>query len=392
MSSSTGYFRSLSDFDSFAGIADTERYRPLPDDWIVVVADVEGSTKAIQLGRYKEVNMLGVSVITGVQNAVGDIEIPFVFGGDGASLCIPPERSDEVRRALIACRQMARDVYGLVLRIGLVPVADIHATEHQVLVARFRASEHYTQAAFTGGGMEYADRCIKEPELNHKYLVPADEFVGQGDFSGLECRWEAIPSPRGESVSLLVRAMSPNAEARSATYSSVISEIARIYGAEEENRPLNVDAMQLTLEGGNLRHESGVRSWAGGWFARCVYWFSIRIQVLIGRFIMKFGVRAGGVDWGRYKEVLVANSDFRKFDDMLRQILSGTPLMREELVALLEAKRERRELVYGVHVSDSALMTCMIGDYESKHIHFVDGNDGGYARAAVQLKRQLKEF
>lgn len=391
MSSSSGYFRSLTDFDSFAGIADPRRYRPMPDDWIVVVADVEGATKAIEQGRYKEVNTLGVSVITGVLNAVGEIEIPFVFGGDGASLCVPPEQRENVRRALIACRQMARDVYGLVLRVGLVPVVDIHATEHRVLVARFRASEHYTQAAFTGGGIEYADRCIKDPELNQEYLIPADERVGQGDFSGLECRWEAIRSPRGESVSLLVRAMSSSAEARSATYLAVISEIARIYGTEDESRPLNVDAMRLTLNGGNLRHESRVRSWAGGWIARVFYWFSIRAQVLIGKFIMRFGVRAGGVDWGQYKDVLVANSDFRKFDDMLRQILSGSSLMRKELVAVLEARRERRELVYGVHVSDSALMTCMIGDYESKHIHFVDGNHGGYARAAVQLKRQLKE-
>jgi len=38
-------------------------------------------------------------------------------------------------------------------------------------------------------------------------------------------------------------------------------------------------------------------------------------------------------------------------------------------------------------------MTCFVLSTNSdEHIHFIDGNDGGYALAAKQLKQQLSHF
>lgn len=45
--------------------------------------DIRGSTRAIEEGRYKQVNMVGAAVITAVLNACAGYEIPFVVGGDG---------------------------------------------------------------------------------------------------------------------------------------------------------------------------------------------------------------------------------------------------------------------------------------------------------------------
>ena len=37
------------------------------------------------------------------------------------------------------------------------------------------------------------------------------------------------------------------------------------------------------------------------------------------------------------------------------------------------------------------MMTCLVFSLEeSRHVHFIDGADGGYALAAVQLKAQLQ--
>jgi len=45
-----------------------------------------------------------------------------------------------------------------------------------------------------------------------------------------------------------------------------------------------------------------------------------------------------------------------------------------------------------VHVADAALMTCLVFDLEeSRHLHFIDGGDGGLAMAARQLKAQQGE-
>ena len=49
-------------------------------------------------------------------------------------------------------------------------------------------------------------------------------------------------------------------------------------------------------------------------------------------------------------------------------------------------------IVYGIHLSDSALITCQFDSFDDgKHMHFIDGGNGGYALAAKTLKSQLKE-
>ena len=46
--------------------------------------------------------------------------------------------------------------------------------------------------------------------------------------------------------------------------------------------------------------------------------------------------------------------------------------------------------MYGVHLLDSALMTCLLFDLkESSYLHFVDGADGGFTFAARAMKAQI---
>ena len=61
-----------------------------------------------------------------------------------------------------------------------------------------------------------------------------------------------------------------------------------------------------------------------------------------------------------------------------------------ELEKYLETKFKKNILVYGLHKSKYALMTCLIFERHGKHIHFVDSSGGGYSSAANDLKRRLK--
>ena len=71
MTSDTGdFYQSLPILDDFAEAVRTESYAPLPDDWMVGISDVVGSTAAISEGRYKMVNMVGAGAIAAVANAV----------------------------------------------------------------------------------------------------------------------------------------------------------------------------------------------------------------------------------------------------------------------------------------------------------------------------------
>ncbi len=114
------------------------------------------------------------------------------------------------------------------------------------------------------------------------------------------------------------------------------------------------------------------------------------MQNRIGRTLLGHGWNAFGFPGAVYREQVVANTDFRKFDDTLRMVVDVTEAQEKAIVAYLEREHAAGKLVYGVHEAPAALMTCVITEHQGNHVHFVDGADGGYALAAKQLKAQLK--
>ena len=62
------FYAAIEPFLDFAEVADPARYRAAPDDWIVVLADIKGSTEAAKAGRYKDVNLIGAACITAILN------------------------------------------------------------------------------------------------------------------------------------------------------------------------------------------------------------------------------------------------------------------------------------------------------------------------------------
>ena len=86
----SGFYAELGGFSDFSDFADPGRYLPAPDDWCVVIADIRGSTKAVQNGRYKDVNMVGACCITAVVNIAGDLHVPYVFWGGRCHFIGPP--------------------------------------------------------------------------------------------------------------------------------------------------------------------------------------------------------------------------------------------------------------------------------------------------------------
>lgn len=389
---SENFYAHLPILDQFVDVANPHNYTALPDDWLVVVTDVEGSTKAIQNGRYKEVNIVGVSVITAVLNVAKPLPIPFVFGGDGATLCIPAELHEKVITPLLATKALAQATYGLNLRVGIVPMKLLHEMGQNVLVARYRVSEHYIQAVFTGGGLQQAETLVKDPVRGVDYCLEITDPHVQADFSGLECRWQNIPSRHGETISLLVSAITSSAEEDATIYRDVIAKVTDIYGSDEVCRPVVLDSLRLAFNEEILRHETNVQTAGQSTWDRFKYAFGLRLKVIFGPYLMERATqREGGpITWGQYKQAIIANTDFRKFDDMIRQVLSGTAQQREALTVYLEALYQQRKVVYGIHVSPGALMTCLIQDRLGEHFHFVDGTEGGYALAAKEMKARLK--
>ncbi len=96
--------------------------------------------------------------------------------------------------------------------------------------------------------------------------------------------------------------------------------------------------------------------------------------------------------WSHYTEEMVENTDFRKFDGILRMVIDGSEAQYGDLREYLEGQHREGRLAYGMHRSREALLTCIVFSYNGNHVHFVDGSDGGYAIAARGLKAQLKSL
>lgn len=383
------FYADLPETDNFLSAIDANNLLVVPSDWHIIIADVRGSTEAIEAGRYKEVNLLGASSIAAVLNAVKPLEIPYVFGGDGASLLIPSAMLEKVKSPLLALQQLARREFNLELRVGIVPVATVCQAGFEMKLAKLKVAEQYHQAAFVGGGLNYATELVKSPETAGDYQI-TDGEISQANLAGLECRWQDIASRHGETVTLLVLATAHNPAANNVFYRDVLEKIQEIYGSEDDFHPVGLQNLNLALRTEKLLPQAKVQAQSSSWLSRWHYIWNIQIENILVSIYMGLKLKVGGVNWGTYKQVVQATSDCKKFDDMLRMIISGNADQREKLTDYLEAQSREGNLVYGIHVSDRALMTCLVFERSGHEVHFVDGADGGYALAAKPLKEKLK--
>ncbi len=386
------FYRDLPVLPSFADVADGREHANVPADWWVVIADVIGSTKAIEAGAYKKVNTVGVACIAAVINVDRNIDLPFVFGGDGATFAVPDVLRERVMMALRAAQRLARESFGLALRVGLVRAGDLVDQGHWVRIGKVQSSPHVTQSVLSGRGWEEAERRVKTPAATGVVRVEEHDGVVEGSFDGFECRWQGVPNFNGHKLSLLVAATGADSAANLATYQRVFKQIASIYGDVAQYHPLRADRMKMSFNPRLLSHEWRVRTGQLTLMKKLLYFPKMIWQNLIGSILFAKNIDTKAVRWSSYRSELVENSDFRKFDGILRMVMDGSDQQTQQLRHWLEAECGNQALVFGMHKSDEALLTCIVLSYNGNHHHFVDGSDGGYAMAARELKQQLAQF
>ena len=384
---SSDFYNRLPILNSFFEIGNPAHYHSLPEDWFVGVTDIVNSTEAIENDRYKTVNILGVSPIIGVLNTINHQELPYNFGGDGCVICIPPGLIEQTKAVFATCQQIGKTEYDLELRAALIPIKRIRDDGFDVKVARFKVSDHYRQAAFMGGGVEYAEDLLKS--AGHNFEMDGARPNSQVDFDGLECRWQEVSQPEKTVGSILVKC-NPRSDAPGAVYNATLKKLSDIYGFDTKTNPLKISELDMTVSIPKLWNEVKFRTFGQSWTKRFIYLLKMELQTLLGKFFMRFDYQTSATDWSLYKPDMAVNSDSRKFDDMLRLVISGTPDQHQSFEEYLQQRFEDGILAYGIHYSDAALITCMVQKYHREHVHFVDGKDGGYAYASRALKKRLK--
>ena len=284
---------------------------------------------------------------------------------------------------------MASKQFNLELRIGRVPVSELRAAGFTMEVAKFRAAGSVELAMLGGTGMLEAERRIKSPSST--CLIPLDERAPDADVSGLSCRWEPLQSESGEILTLLVQSRLTGADA-DRYYQECYSRLRALTGLSDEHlNPVKVGSLHTRWPPKTLGLESRTHAGRGGRLARV--WAAARTLAhsLGGALVFNTGLATPWFNPRRYQNASVPRSDFRKFDGLLRMVLDVPAAKIPVILEFLESEHRRGAVFYGTHRSGSALMTCVVFSLrQENHVHFIDGNDGGYALAALQFKRQLK--
>ena len=378
------FYDDMLSFQRFSDFTESHYFQNIPESWCVIITDIKGSTKAIESGRYQDVNMVGAASVSVVQEAL-DKEFPFVFGGDGATLVIPSTHKASVFDALCGLRSLSEEQFGLQLRVGCVSVKEVYEKGGKLEIAKYELSGSKCIAIFRGGGLSIAEDLIKGDEA--KYEIE-DRGSPHATLNGLSCNWKPLENKRGNMMSLLV--LSRNDEAN--IYQDFLQKLDEIYdGNSDEANPVNTEKLQLKTF--SKAFQDAFRIFPNVFdqlFYRRMGFFSM---FLCSQWIPipGMGTHKNG-KLGEYLPTMREHADHRKFDDMLRMVLDCSKEQIAEILKYLDLEYQKGTLFYGTYLSETALMTCYVAQMEpGQHIHFIDGGDGGYAMAAKQLKGQMKK-
>ncbi len=369
--------------ERFDRATDPALYRRLPSDWAMATADVVGSTALANSGRRRDINFIAGAVIAAVQAAIAETNADPVaaqFGGDGATIAVPPEARGRVRQVMRALGHWAHSTFGIELRVGLIDIAALEAQDAPVLAALYDAGGGNYYGLFLGRGAGLAESLIKtDPDQR---LAPEPGPVPGLDI--LSCRWEPVPSERGVILSIIADpvAEGPDGLRAVAELRAGIDAIAGIDTAAPlgSGRGLvpRLSAIPRAIRREVLAQPLGRR------FSKAMAAALLTVLLWV---LYRTGWTVGGFDQAVYRGRTAQHTDFRRISAGLRLVLDVTPAAAEAIEALLEDQFAQRRIVYGLHRSDAATLTCLVQNpVTGRHIHFVDGDGLGMWQASIGYK------
>jgi hypothetical protein len=350
----------------------------VPDNWYVVITDVEKSTNAVTKGMHENVNLIATGSMVAVLNISykAGITVPSFFGGDGATFIIPPSLMPVTVRALQKHRDNSQKNFGLNMRVGHVAVSDIYEKGHHLMVSKWRTSRLFITPIVLGDGLAYAENLIKSPDYVD---APVKESRDELDLSGMQCRWDTVEPPQdyNEVVSLLVVACDGDHQA--GAFRQVIDILDETYGAQETRKPITIPKLRIKATIRKLALEMRTKFGRYAPFYLAKNWMT----GLIAPYFFK--TKSGK----KYLNQLVEMSDTLIIDGKINTVISGTSQQRTKLVTALDTLEQQGIINYGFHVSKESVLSCYVRNLDESHIHFVDGAEGGYTHAAAMLKKKM---
>jgi hypothetical protein len=354
-------------------------FENVPVDWHVIITDIKGSTTAVSDGLHETVNFIATGSIVAVLNLAykANITIPFFFGGDGATFIVPETIFQQAMQVLQLYSANILKNFNLSLRTGAVSVLEIYKQGFHLLLSKNKISTTLTIPVLLGNGLDYAEKIIKGED----YLFHCDKDEDcEPDLNGMQCRWDKISPPKKDSEVVTLLIVAAKGVEQSDAFKKVFLHLDDSYGVPRTRQPISVSKLKLNPSFSRLSTEmmarvGSVKAWDF-------------IKTWVTNFYGYIYFRTGkGM---RYLKRLVEMSDTLVIDGRINTVISGTADQRQRLTMALDQLERAGTIWYGIHVSNSAVMSCYVRGLEDGHIHFVDGSEGGYTKAAGILKKKIK--
>ncbi|CAM4293559.1 DUF3095 family protein [Zobellia nedashkovskayae] len=362
-------------------LSEATLFKKIPDDWHIVVTDIKGSTASVENGFSEIVNLIATGSIIAALNIASKhtITIPFFFGGDGATLLIPSILLPEIMDALTLHKENIQKEFDIYLRVGSVPVSHVYKNNQELKIAKASITKLHTIPIVLGNGLHFAEKEIKSRD---KILDKAHAKKTALDLDGMECRWNKIPPPENsnEVVSLLVNALNESKQA--SIFQEILEKTDEIYGSLSNRNPISVPKLKLKLKFNY--HQIRTELKASNKKFGVINFLKVWITGLFGKYYYLPSAKGR-----KYLNELTQLSDILVIDGRINMVISGTTKQRQRLTKYLDELEKHEVIIYGIHVSNTSIMSCYVRNRNAKHIHFVDGGSSGYTRAAKVLKEKI---
>jgi hypothetical protein len=196
----------------------------------------------------------------------------------------------------------------------------------------------------------------------------------------MECKWDKIapPDDQNEVLSLIINSVDVSQQHK--VYAAILHEIEDIYGTDSKRNPASLERLKMVNSLSQLKNEVKIKYATSN--LRNIVGSAARI--LFAKLYLRFTKKGRN-----YLNELVQLTEVLLLDGSINTVVTGSSEQRRELFKLLDHMERKDQIKYGFYTSQNSILSCYVTALDDYHIHFLDGDNGGYTQASKILKKKL---
>ena len=361
---------------------DESSFSDIPNTWHVVIVDILNSTQAVDDGKHQQINLTATGAIISVLNTVRiekqNIEIPYFFGGDGATFIMPNLLLNKVKLVLDNYSLHIKKNTNLILRVGEISIKDLNAQNAHLKIAKHQLTAQLTIPIVLGNGLKIAEEIIKNNFVENNSNAFKEDLL---NLEGMECRWKQIDPIQSQEKVICLLLDSRDESNQGAVYRDILIEMDSIFGTFKTRHPIKSTKLKLNFSIAKIWEEMKI-SLAN---KNMIHLFKNWIQTLFGTVYLNLSR-----DGKQYLKQIGLLSHTFMLDGMINTIFTAEQDKIDVFIKYLDQLERDQKIIYGIHVTHASVMSCYVLDRKTKHSHFIDGTEGGYTSASKMFKTKLK--